>query len=73
MEHDKNGDGQLTRDELPEFMQRMFDRVDSNGDDAIDKNELEEMAARFSQGGPGSKRGGRPRGDQPERPKRPGT
>ena len=35
MQHDKNKDGKITKDELPERAQRMFDRLDTNSDGAI--------------------------------------
>jgi hypothetical protein len=50
---DKNGDGKVSRDELPEQMQGFFDRMDSNGDGFIDKAEISAMRARFQQGGKG--------------------
>jgi len=86
MENDKNKDGKLTRDELPEPMQRMFERGDANGDGAMDKAEIEAMAQRMRQfqdggrggpGGPGGQGGfgGRPGqggpGGQPGQPQRP--
>jgi multidrug resistance efflux pump len=55
MQNDKNGDKKLTRDELPEFMQGMMDRADTNADGAIDEAEIAEM--RKSMGG-GRRRGG---------------
>lgn len=66
---DKNGDGKLTKEELPERMQRILERADSNSDGALDKDELKAMAERFK-----NREGGRPpRGERPEggRPKRP--
>jgi Ca2+-binding EF-hand superfamily protein len=68
MANDKNNDGKITKDELPEFMQQMMSRLDTNEDGAIDKKEVEAMAERFQRGGFG--RGGRP-DNRPERPKRP--
>ena len=59
MNFDKNGDGKVTKDEMPEQMQqRLLHRADANGDGAIDKQEAEQMAERFGRGGPGA-RGGR--------------
>jgi hypothetical protein len=62
-ENDKNGDGKLTVDEVPERMQRMLQDADTNADNAIDREELtaamENMRNRF-RGGPG--RGGPSRG-----------
>jgi Ca2+-binding EF-hand superfamily protein len=37
---DKDGDGYLTRDELPPRLAAVFDRVDSNGDGKLDKSEV---------------------------------
>jgi collagen type III alpha len=79
MENDKNGDGKLQKDELPERMQQVMERADTNGDGALDKAELDEMAARMRDrgpggpGGPGGQRGPRDggAGDNDNRPKRP--
>ncbi len=81
MQHDKNKDGKITKDELPERAQRMFDRLDANSDGAITKAELEKMAQRFGGGGGGGRggafgggrggRGGRPGGEGGNRPRRP--
>ena len=62
MENDENEDGKLSKDEVPERMQRGFDRMDTNEDGFIDKAELEAMAERFSgrgRGGAAGSRGGR--------------
>ncbi|UCG32285.1 MAG: hypothetical protein JSU68_11530, partial [Phycisphaerales bacterium] len=58
MGFDTNSDGQVTADELPEPMQRLLDRADTNDDGAIDQAEAE--AARLH-------KGPRPRGDQGSR------
>lgn len=68
MELDKNKDGKITSDEVPERMQRFIERMDSNGDGAVDKAEMEAfqqaMRARFEQGGgPGRPGRGGPGGD----------
>jgi type IV secretory pathway VirB10-like protein len=70
MENDANGDGLLTKDEMSGPMQRGFERMDGNGDGAIDATEREAMikgmADRMSQftrgmgrgpGGPGGRGG----------------
>lgn len=45
MQQDKNGDGKLSRDELPEERaDRMIGNFDKNGDGAIDREEAEQMA-----------------------------
>ena len=46
---DADGDGRITRDELPDRMERMVDRFDTNGDDVIDAVELEAMTERMRQ------------------------
>ena len=66
MGFDKNGDGKVTKDELPEQMQRIMERGDTNGDGALDKAEIDAMVARFPQGGgrpggPGQKSDGQGR------------
>ena len=74
---DQNKDGKVSKDELLERMQRIFDRADTNKDGALDKDELKNMAERFRQTGrrgrPGEDgRGGRPGdGDRRQRPKQP--
>jgi Ca2+-binding EF-hand superfamily protein len=37
---DKNMDGFLTRNEVPPFLARAFDRIDTNGDGKLDKQEI---------------------------------
>lgn len=37
---DKNGDGKLTEDELPDSMKQFFSRIDANKDGSIDRKEL---------------------------------
>ena len=62
LEMDKNKDGKLTSDEVPERMQGFIDRMDTNGDGAVDKAEMEafqqEMQRRFQEGGDRGGRGG---------------
>lgn len=76
MSHDADNDGKVTREELPEFLQRMLDRADTNNDGALEKSEVEAIQAAFGRGGgmgrggPGG-RGGR--GNAPERPRRPAS
>jgi len=68
MQFDKDGDGKLKRDELPERMGGFFDRLDANGDGSVDKSEIDAIRKRYSSGGG---RGGSERPDSPDR--RPGS
>ena len=54
MSFDADGDGGVTRDELPEWMQRRFDPMDENRDGTIDADEAQaaaERMARFRESG----------------------
>ncbi len=66
MSNDKNKDGKVTREELPERMQRILDRADTNEDGAIDKSEAKAMSEASGRGGRRGAAGG-----ATERPKRP--
>lgn len=67
---DADGDGKLSREEVPEGMARGFDRIDANRDGFLDAEEL--SAARAARGERGEGRGeGRP-GDGPGRAGNPG-
>ncbi|WP_417384753.1 EF-hand domain-containing protein [Gimesia sp.] len=74
MANDKNKDGKLTKEELPERMQSLFDRIDANKDKEVDKDELKKMSEQFNAR---NRSGGRDRGDRGgresdgDRPKRP--
>lgn len=57
---DKNEDGKLSGDEIPERMAGRLKQIDKNEDGAIDKSELEAMAKQFS-----SRRGSGANGDRP--------
>lgn len=46
-QNDKNNDGKLTKSELPEAMQSIFDRADANRDGVIDRKEAEALAERM--------------------------
>jgi HlyD family secretion protein len=65
---DKNKDGKLTKEELPEQMQQFFDRLDTNHDGAVSKQEFDDMVKKFSAmrrqqgGGDGAAPGGGPGG-----------
>jgi hypothetical protein len=58
---DKNKDGKLTKDELPERMQDLVAKGDTNKDGSLDKEEIQKLAADLArdQGGRGFGRGGR--------------
>ncbi len=58
---DANGDGKLSKDELPEFMQSRWDSMDTNGDGFVDKEEQKAILERFQRfSGEGrGRRGGR--------------
>jgi Ca2+-binding EF-hand superfamily protein len=45
---DANGDGQLSGDEIPEQMRERLDRIDTNGDGAVDKEEMKKAAGRVA-------------------------
>jgi hypothetical protein len=54
MQFDKNSDGKLTKEELPEQAQAFFDRMDTNGDGSVDSAEMAEVRRRMGgAGGPG--------------------
>jgi Ca2+-binding EF-hand superfamily protein len=47
---DANGDGKISKDELPERMRERWDRMDTNGDGFVDKKEQQAIAARIQRG-----------------------
>jgi Spy/CpxP family protein refolding chaperone len=63
---DKNKDGKLTKDELPERMQDLVAKGDTNKDGALDKDEIKALAAKLAEEGFGDRggRGGRGAGFQ---------
>ena len=61
---DKNKDGKVSRDEVPERMRRVFDRVDRNKDGAITPDE--DMAFRAARTRPGGGGRGRPTPPEPD-------
>jgi hypothetical protein len=68
MAFDKNKDGKVTKDELPERMHYLIELGDTNKDGALDRDEIKKLAARLSEEGP-------PRpapGDRPPPPPPPG-
>jgi tRNA-Thr(GGU) m(6)t(6)A37 methyltransferase TsaA len=53
MSFDNNGDGKVSKHEMPERMQqRLLQRADANEDDALDREEVKEFVERMGQGGP---------------------
>jgi len=60
MSNDKDGDGKVSKDEVPEQMKRFFGRMDSDGDGFITKAEVDALQQR-SQGGAGGRSSGQPR------------
>lgn len=53
---DKNKDGKVSKDELPERMHGILERLDENKDGVLEKSELEKVAARFGQEDRGDRR-----------------
>lgn len=72
---DKNKDGKLSKDELPEFLQQQFERGDANKDGFLDEAEIKKLAEGLGGAGAGTRPGGRPgtdpKKDAPKRPARP--
>jgi Ca2+-binding EF-hand superfamily protein len=66
MASDKNGDGKLTTEELPERMQSLMARGDANKDGALTKEELTALMSREGGAGPGRGRGGEGGGRGPQ-------
>lgn len=62
MGFDKNGDGKISKEELPERMQGMFDRADANKDGFLSKEELTKVSAQNGRREGGGERGGRGEG-----------
>jgi collagen type III alpha len=48
---DSDGDGKISKDEVPERMRPMFDSMDSNGDGFIDSEEIKALQKKFGGGG----------------------
>jgi Ca2+-binding EF-hand superfamily protein len=44
---DRDGDGQISKEEAPERLKERFDAVDTNRDGVLDKPELEVLAKRM--------------------------
>jgi collagen type III alpha len=70
---DKDGDGKLSKDEVPELLRSRFDDMDGNKDGYLDKEELAKSGERLrermrEQGGAPPGFGGRPGAGAPGRP-----
>ncbi len=50
--NDKNGDGKVSREEMPERMRQLLDLGDDNNDNAISRREAESIFRRMSQRDP---------------------
>jgi collagen type III alpha len=75
---DKNGDGKLSKDEVPELLRNRFDEMDGNSDGFLDKEELAKNGERLrermrEQGGRPPGFPGRPDGAAAGAPGRPGS
>jgi Ca2+-binding EF-hand superfamily protein len=46
-DYDKNGDGFLQRDEVPPYLREQFDKLDTNKDGKLSREELEQGAAQL--------------------------
>ena len=53
MSNDKDGDGKISKDEAPSFLQGIFDNVDTNKDGFLDKSESDAMRKNRGGGGGG--------------------
>jgi hypothetical protein len=67
---DKNNDGKVSKEELPERMQNLIEKGDTNKDGVLDKDEIRKLAADLARQEPArGGRGGRgPRGGPPPGP-----
>lgn len=65
-DYDKDKDGKLSKEEIPEFLQSFFETLDTDGDGFLSKEELDTIN-RMGQGGGR----GRGRGEQPDTPRPP--
>ncbi len=64
MSFDKNADGKIAKDELPERMHALFEEGDANKDGVLDSEEIKRLAARAERA-PNGPRGGPPGGGPP--------
>ena len=68
MQNDTDGDGKVSADEARERMQGFFERLDSDKDGFLTKEEITEASNRWSGGGGRGGRGGDGGGRRPNRP-----
>ena len=61
LRRDQDGDGKLSKEEVPPRMAERFDQMDSNQDGSLDRNALQSAAGRMRRS-MGSPQQGRPRG-----------
>ena len=62
---DKNGDGKLSQEEVPDRMKENFSKLDRNGDGQIDRSELPMGPSPGGEGRDRRPAGDRPAGDRP--------
>lgn len=67
MAFDKNGDGKLSKAEIPQRLQGLLERADTNKDDVLDRDELVRLARQRSPGPGLKKEGGRQQPPERER------
>lgn len=71
---DLDKDGKLSGDEIPPQMKERLSNMDTNGDGAIDKSEIEQAMRRLEGMRPGNRRPeGRTEGGEGVRPRRPSS
>lgn len=71
---DQDKDGKLSGDEIPPQMKERLSNMDTNGDGAIDKSEIEQAMRRLEGMRPGNRRPeGRTEGGEGVRPRRPSS
>lgn len=70
MNGDKNSDGKLQKDELPERLQERFDELDTSKDGTLDESEIRAGFERMRNQRAGGRPEGRPDDGRPDRPRR---
>jgi hypothetical protein len=72
MDNDADGDGKISKEEAPEWMQRFFDTMDADSDGFVTQEEIDARRQQFGGGGGRGGGRGRPAGEDGEtRPQRP--